>query len=353
MVVLKRAAALGVIIAAFVAAAPACTGAKCGDSDVQCFLDNMVIVPPQDGAKPQKLTSVPDSKIARPTGSGTTTTTTTTTTDAGTTCPPGDAFCPGTGCTYTGGDPKNCGGCGKACDPRQICDGAICQCAGDNPNCLSGPLPASTNKAPSITSTPKPISFPEPQTLEDLDLPFADPNGCQPAFCARLCKGKSCTSRSSCAPPVKDGLTAGTWRSYLGFLAQPPDTTDLTLGFTPISAPGCPADLLDQLANGTIVADVGAEVTIQITVTGDGTSISTGASPGTSSGTGTSGNTGGSSGVGTQCSPVAATCNCSLKACSDGSGCWYETSNGRFNCASGCNCQAAAQSAIASCCPKP
>jgi hypothetical protein len=256
-------------------------------------------------------------------------------------CVPGDAWCPGTGCTDTSGDPQNCGGCGKACSPGQICATAICQCPDNQPTCnpaLSGPPPA-------ITNQPDPVEYFDPETLEPIELDFTDPNGCTPAFCGHLCSGKSnCSAGFMCAKPVRDHQTSGVWKSYLGFLAEASDEqATFTTGVVPVSAPGCDDGLIDQLAAGNDVAiDVGAEVEIDVTVD---TADSSSSSSGSGSGSG--------SGVGTTCSGQASTCDCSVKACtSSATDCWYETSNGTFTC-SGCNCQAAAQAVVASCCPKP
>jgi hypothetical protein len=35
--------------------------------------------------------------------------------------------CDGCHCSYTPGDPENCGGCGVVCDPGHNCAGGVCQ----------------------------------------------------------------------------------------------------------------------------------------------------------------------------------------------------------------------------------
>jgi hypothetical protein len=349
------------IIALAAACIPACKGAKCGSDDLECLLDNLVVVPPENDAKPQRLVAIPSERL-KPTRA--------VTEDAGTQagacpvgkalcqgecidaesetcreCPPGDAWCPGTGCTFTGGDEKNCGGCGRVCDPRQICDTGICQCRGDQPNCMSGDPPGGP---PSITNAPPKLEFDEPQTLEPFDLAFDDPNGCQPAFCAHLCKGPKCSRRFLCTRPVNDHRFQGVFRSYLGFLAEPAADANLTLGVAPLSTRGCPENMLEQVADGTLTVDVGAEIEVKVTIDAPFSSTSS------SSGGSSSGSVGGPSGAGTYCSPAVATCNCSVTACSNGSSCWYQTSRGRVNCTScGAGCQRAAQTIVSSCCPRP
>ncbi len=390
MDLLKRATTIAVVLltgAIVIAASPACGGPKCSSTDLECFLDNLVLMQPENEGKRMNLTSLQGSKLpprsARSDGG--------TSADGGSSmpvpspcgegrfqcngacisvtsdpnncggcgakcpdeqpckdgqcggCPPGDAWCPGTGCTFTGGDEKNCGGCGKTCDPRQICDSGICQCRGDNPSCMAG-------TPPSITENPDSVRIPEPQTLEPLNLGFDDPNECSPAFCARLCRGTSCTARSVCVPPVRDGKVQGVWRSYLGFLTEAASDATFTMGITPISAPGCPEDLIDQLNNGAITADIGVEIDIDVKIEGTGVSSSSSSS---SSSSGSSG--GSSSGVvspGAQCSPWVPNCTCQIRSCSNGRNCWYETSRGRVSCA-GCSCNAAAQKVVSACCPKP
>jgi hypothetical protein len=397
----RRVAMLGFLVATVgvtLASFPACSGPKCTSGDLECFLDNIVIMAPENEGKRQKTVSIPSSKLPTRSapgdggttaktdggdGGGSTSPTPTPPSPCGAGrlqcngtcidvqsdanncggcgakcpngqpcsngacggCPPGDAWCPGTGCTYTGGDEKNCGGCGKACDPRQICDTGICQCRGDNPNCMAG-------DPPSITNSPGSVRYPDPQTLQPMDLAFKDPNGCQPAFCARLCKGSKCTSRSACVPPVKDGKFTGTWRSYLGFLTEAAADAEFTLGFTPISKQGCEEDLLDQILNGDVQIDVGPEVAIEVKIEGAGissSSSSSSSSSGSSSGSSSSGSSGVS--VGAQCVAFPA-CTCAAKSCSDGNRCWYEVSGGRTYCAACGNCNAAAQSVVDRCCPK-
>jgi len=258
-------------------------------------------------------------------------------------CAPGDGWCPGTGCTYTGGDENNCGGCGIRCSPGQICDGGLCQCPDNLMTCDPSGEPQSSGGAPSIDNTPAPVDYADPETLQPLELDFTDPNGCQPSFCFHVCIGADCSSSFMCTPLVADHQTSGAWSSYIGFLAEASDTqATFTTGIVAVSSAGCDETLTDQLADGADVEiDVSLEVSMEVTVElppDDTYSESSGSY--------------GSGGPTAQCSDSVPTCNCSVSACASSDGtCWYETSNGRFDC-SGCDCNAAAQAIVNACCPQ-
>jgi hypothetical protein len=246
---------------------------------------------------------------------------------AGETCQAGACACTSPtgpcGCADLATDPLNCGACGSACAGGQACVVGVCGGGG------AGSVP------PSISNQPAPLVISEPSELQALDLDFDDPQGCTPAFCAHLCDAKfRCSSGFMCTQPKRDSRTQGVWRSYLGFLAEPTgEDAQLTTGFVPVSAPGCPDDLLDRLASGTL-ADiaVGVEVKVEVTV----------ALPASSSGGGGQ----------AECSPSAAICGCAVNACATSDGtCWYEVGGGRVDCAAGCDCQGAAASIVSQCCP--
>lgn len=229
------------------------------------------------------------------------------------------------GCIDPATDPQNCGGCGIACAPGVPCSSGVCGSGG-------------AASPPSIDSPPAGMSFDDPSELFPLDLSFTDPNECTPAFCTHLCKNGQCSASFLCTRPQRDHRISGVFRSYLGFLAEPAgETTTFTTGIVPISAPGCPDDLLDKLAEGddldiAVGVEVAMEVSIEVT---DG-----------------SGGSGG--GAEFQCSGQAPMCNCSVEACASSDGqCWYETSAGRFDCGASCDCYAAAQAAVQTCCPTP
>jgi hypothetical protein len=188
---------------------------------------------------------------------------------------------------------------------------------------------------PSVLNQPSPLTISEPSELQMLELDFADPQGCTPAFCGHLCSKLRCSAGFMCTQPKRDRRTTGVWRSYLGFLAEPTgEAAQLTTGFVPVSAPGCPDDLLDQLASGALTdLAVGPEVTVEVTVE----------LPSDSSG----------GGIQSSCSPSAPVCGCTVNACADSSGsCWYEVGGAKVACGSGCSCQGAASSIVSQCCPQ-
>lgn len=245
-------------------------------------------------------------------------------------CAAGSTLC-AAGCTDSSSDPTNCGACGVACGPGQECSAEACVPSGGG-----------TGAPPSFTDTPPPMTFPDPQTLQELDLGFQDPQGCTPTVCGSLCMGTECSKVFMCSRPKKDHLTSGVWRSYLGFLAEPTgEPARFTGELVPVSSDGCPDDLPEQLEAGDTTVEIGVEVTfeIEIELPSDASS--------SSSGSGSSG------GVQTQCSDEAPTCNCQVRACATSDQtCWYETSNGTFNCGPNCDCGQAAQNVVASCCPQ-
>ncbi len=401
---MNRIVTLSSLLAVITAAlATGCKGPRCSSTDLDCFLEHMVLVEPKQGGAPIELTKINKSTLAP--GPGTTTCSSGTlcngacvdlTSDRGNCgscgavceggkkCNLGYCSCPSPcvsangQCANLASDPQNCGACGNVCPPGKVCSGASCvdACApeqtlcsqgcastqSDDQNCGScgNVCPAAyacsagvctcfalicmptEGPAPAITNQPPAMEITEGNDLEPLDLDWTDPNECQPAFCAHLCsKNGRCSSGFMCSQPKSDHLLQGVFRSYLGFLAEPADgDVQLDTGIVPVSAPSCPDDLLEQLEAGGTPIDIGAEVKIEVMIDQP---VSAASSSGSSSG-GT-----------VQCSDEAATCNCSVKACAstDGS-CWYETTNGRFDC-NGCGsgCQAAANALVQSCCPMP
>jgi hypothetical protein len=414
-----------------IAANGGCSNDRCAAGDLDCFLDHMVIVEPEDKGAPMALVPVSGNKLT-PTSGGTCTATlcngacVSTSVDphncggcglacptgascvgGACACPPGRSECNGrcvslgtdptacgscgfpcaggevcvngacTGtcapgrtlcgaaCVDTRSDPDNCGGCGKACGSGESCVDGACQCTSppypcgcvdltsDAQNCggcgiacASGQVcsggacvaPGSAGPAPSIDTAPSPITLGEPGALAPFDLEFTDPNGCAPAFCARVCKEMRCSVGFRCTRPKNDGATHGVWRSYLGFLAEPAESTEtFTTGVVPVSAPGCPENLVDQIAEGTVTVSVAVGVEVEVATTVEQKT------------TGTGGGGGGTDGY---CATVTGFCNCTVDSCANSAGeCWYDTSVGTYPCGAGCNCAAAASAVVNACCP--
>jgi hypothetical protein len=226
------------------------------------------------------------------------------------------------GCIDAATDRTNCGGCGVVCSPAQSCDAGVCW----------PPLPDATDPL-AITHAPLPIAYVDPAALRPFDLAWKDPNGCQPAFCGQVCAGDKCSSRFVCTAATA-GPETGTFRSFLGFLAEPRTESALfTLDLVPISAPGCPKDLLDGLQNGSpgeARAGAGARVPIKLASSGpaDTPELS--------------------------CTAPSALCACAVRACTTSSReCFLEFNGVTIGCGEDCNCAAAALSAEDLCCPTP
>jgi hypothetical protein len=376
-----------------------CKGPTCASSDLDCFLAHMVLVEPKQGGKPIELTKIErstlpstsnppvctsgtlcnascvdlqsdrgncgscntvcdggkhcnlgaclcDASCVSPSGQCADLQTDSTNCGfCGNVCPGGtvcsagacvDACGPGfepcaQGCAKLASDDLNCGSCGNVCPPGHSCSGGVCTCFAMI--CMP---PEGT--PPAITNQPPPMEIAEGSELQPLDLEWNDPNGCQPAFCTHLCSKGRCSNGFVCSRPKNDKLLSGVFRSYLGFLAEPTDgDVQLDTGIVPVSAPDCPEDLLDKIAEGDVTVDVGVEVTVAVTIDEPVSGSSS------------------SGGGGVYCSDPVATCNCSVKACTNsGNSCWYESTNGRFDC-DGCDagCQGAANALVQSCCPTP
>jgi hypothetical protein len=99
------------------------------------------------------------------------------------TCPPGTVLC-GTVCRVVSIDPDNCGTCGTACPPGQLCRGGICGCPAGTTLC-NGQC-----KATSI-----------------------DPDNCGTCGTAcpsgHICRGGTCVDVCTCGPTcIADGQTS-------------------------------------------------------------------------------------------------------------------------------------------------
>lgn len=103
--------------------------------------------------------------------------------------------------------------------------------------------------------------------VQQLWITFTDPLGSRPAFCMRTCpKNVMCvTGGYRCTRSFPDGLVSGTYKTWLGYTAEPADATtteDLVLSVTPISAPGGadPIAVIEEAqADGQDVSEIGED----------------------------------------------------------------------------------------------
>ncbi len=118
------------------------------------------------------------------------------------------------------------------------------------------PTPADGGTAPTITNQPPPMQFTSTNTVS-IEVDWSDPQGAQPAFCMKLCSPRvRCTARSACTRSVHDGFTSGVWRSFMGFKAEPADSTttdQFEAHITPVSASGGreAVDLMQSSSGGS------------------------------------------------------------------------------------------------------
>lgn len=226
------------------------------------------------------------------------------------------------GCVDAATDRLNCGGCGVVCSPAQSCDAGVCW----------PPLPDLDDPL-AITGAPLPIAYVDPSALRPFDLDWRDPNACQPAFCGQVCTDDKCSSRFVCTAATPGG-ESGTFRSFLGFLLEPRSQSSVfTLDLVPVSAPGCPSDLLDRLAAGDLGearAGAGARVPIKLTAPSAADTSEL------------------------RCTAPSALCACPVRACSTSlRECFLEVNGVTLGCGDDCDCASAALSAESICCPSP
>jgi len=114
---------------------------------------------------------------------------------------------------------------------------------------IPGPLPATVtgnSMTPEITGMPDSHNVTDPDFLVSHNIDWTDPLGARPALCIRLCSNSICTGVVTepygCAHSIPDGLISGTWRTFLGYRAEPAGSVGTTENFffelTPISMPG-------------------------------------------------------------------------------------------------------------------
>lgn len=133
---------------------------------------------------------------------------------------------------------------------------------------------------------------------------FQDAMGCRPALCFTPCpKGVRCLSGSSCTPSVRDGLRSGSGFHRVEYGSQPATELSFELLVTPVSAPDCPANVIQALTDGT--ARVGLSSVAKVNIPGaDGTGVPSGTGGGgggSGGGTGSGGGAGSCSVTFTQC----------------------------------------------------
>lgn len=91
-------------------------------------------------------------------------------------------------------------------------------------------------------------------------LAFSDPLGSRPAFCMQTCpKNAKCAAGYRCTRSFKDGLISGVYKTWLGYKAEPVDSTttaDLQLQITPISTP----DGSDPIAQFEAIESAGGDI---------------------------------------------------------------------------------------------
>ncbi len=119
---------------------------------------------------------------------------------------------------------------------------------------------------PSITNQPPPMTFAGPAQVATT-VGWSDSNGCQPAFCFRLCGAPlQCSASARCSGIVADGRLAGSTILTLGYTAEPAaGSVNFTLEIAPVSSRNC-ADPIALLAGGTPGALVGGSAGIVQTV---------------------------------------------------------------------------------------
>jgi hypothetical protein len=183
---------------------------------------------------------------------------------------------------------------------------------------------------PKITNRPPALNISDPEVLTDTELDWSDPNSCQPAFCFRTCSpgqtaAAGCSSRFACTAALSEG-PSGMWEQAIGFIAGSSDAPAFfTLGVTPVTAPDC-SQVVSEIKSGS-GATPGTEVAISTAIAA----------------------TSGQSGL--VCSAPTSCNECSMTACTNGTTCTYEASDGTSYPCSDCqSCEAAGQQILAHCC---
>lgn len=100
---------------------------------------------------------------------------------------------------------------------------------------------------------------------QELAWEFTDPAGCTPSFCFSVCGVKSnCSTSVSCTRAKRDGRTAGTWRSSLGFSVEPSEEwTTFELEVVVLSEPSC-SETPYELPAGEVLAGAGPRLAVRL-----------------------------------------------------------------------------------------
>lgn len=136
------------------------------------------------------------------------------------------------------------------------------------------PASSETDNPPSFTTTAadSTMEFHNTYSFKLFYLDWEDPHGNQPAFCFKVtCNGtENCNASSTlkCSRGTRDGLVEGTWKTWLGYQAEPADSTTteaLQMQVTPITVTqdipdGDPIGILeDAIENGVDLSNLGTE----------------------------------------------------------------------------------------------
>lgn len=134
------------------------------------------------------------------------------------------------------------------------------------------PAASSSSSAPAITSVDigtdsDTMILYSTSVVQQLWITFTDPLGSRPAFCMQTCpKNVMCTTSGyRCSRSFPDGLVSGTYKTWLGYQAEPADSTtteELVLSIIPISSPdgSDPIGIIEEANNdGQDTAEIGED----------------------------------------------------------------------------------------------
>ncbi len=156
----------------------------------------------------------------------------------------------------------------------------------------------------SLTVSPQ-LRFETSAAFDVLFFTFTDPLACRPALCMTACpRNLQCLGSTRCTPTLRDGLRSGSGFFRVEYSSQPASELSYELAVTPVSAPGCPVDVVPAIEDGTAL--VGPSGLIDVHFPGaDGTGLPTGGGGGGAGATG-----GGSGGTGGGACLAASSASC-------------------------------------------